>query len=233
MNEKLQIENLDFAIVRSSNRKTLGITVERDGMLTLHAPTDCSENLIEEFAREKLLWVYTKLTEKRFLQQSAHVREYVNGEGFYYLGRSYRLFIVESEVNIPALRLNRGQFLLRYDALAEAKKHFVHWYSSHAQTWLWERIHLYTERLNINVSSIRVQDLGYRWGSCSSNNIINFHWRTILLPPPSIDYVVVHELVHLRQPHHNEAFWTLLGRTLPDWQQRKRWLAENGAAYNI
>jgi predicted metal-dependent hydrolase len=233
MNETLQIENLQFAVVRTPSRKTLGITVERNGELTLRTPETCSETLMEQFAREKLLWVYTKLEEKQLLQQSFRQREYVNGEGFYYLGRSYRLMIVNSEVNTPMLRLHRGYFILQDAGLTVAKRHFIHWFLNHAKTWLWERTHLYTERLNVAVSSLNVRDLGYRWGSCGPNAAINFHWRTILLPPPIIDYILIHELAHLREPHHGKAFWTLLNRTLPDWPQRKRWLAENGASYNL
>ena len=145
----------------------------------------------------------------------------------------YRLFIVNSELPSPILRLYRGQFYLRADSLSEAKEHFIDWYISHAQICLLERTNLYTERLNVAIAGIKVQDLGYRWGSCSSTNMINFHWRSVLLPPPIIDYIIVHELAHLREPHHSEAFWSLISRTLPDWQYRKRWLAESGAAYNV
>lgn len=233
MNETLQIEELRFTVIRSTSRKTLGITVERDGALTLRAPVACSEDLIEQFAREKLLWVYTRLAEKRLLQRSSHHREYVNGEGFYYLGRSYRLFIIEADANTSLLRLYRGQFLLQIDGLPRAEQHFIGWYVSHAQTWLWGRVQMCIDRFNVSISDLKVRDLGYRWGSCSSNNTINFHWRTILLPPPIIDYVVVHELAHLREPLHTQTFWALISRIVPDWQQRRRWLAENGAAYNL
>lgn len=79
-------------------------------------------------------------------------------------------------------------------------------------------------------SGIYVQDLGYRWGSCGKGGRLNFHWRTILLPAPIIEYVVVHELVHLHEPHHTPAFWSLVERVLPDFEARKRWLAERGGA---
>jgi predicted metal-dependent hydrolase len=233
MSETLQIEELQFTIVRSENRKTLGITVERDGTLTLRVPGTCSEDSMELFAREKLLWVYSKLTEKQYLQRTSHQREYVNGEGFYYLGRSYRLFIVEDAASSPALRLHRGQFHLRAEGRPAARKHFIDWYISRAQIWLFDRAQAYADRLNVQIARVTVQDLGYRWGSCSANNAINFHWRSILLPPPMIDYIIVHELAHLREPHHSRTFWTLIERILPDWQSRKRWLAERGAAYNL
>lgn len=70
--------------------------------------------------------------------------------------------------------------------------------------------------------------LGYRWGSCGSRGALNFHWKTILLPPRIIDYILVHELVHIHEPHHTPAFWTRVERVLPDYAARKEWLAGNG-----
>lgn len=74
-----------------------------------------------------------------------------------------------------------------------------------------------------------VQELGYRWGSCGKGGRLFFHWRSILLPPRIADYVVVHELVHLREPHHSPGFWRAVERVLPDFALRKQWLAEHGA----
>lgn len=74
------------------------------------------------------------------------------------------------------------------------------------------------------------QDLGYRWGSCGKGGRLFFHFRTVLLPPPIIEYVVVHELVHLVEPHHNPAFWARVERAMPDFADRKQWLAEKGGA---
>lgn len=65
-------------------------------------------------------------------------------------------------------------------------------------------------------------------GSCGKGGRVYFHWQAILLPPRIVDYVVVHELVHLREPHHMPAFWRAVERILPDWEPRRRWLAEHG-----
>jgi predicted metal-dependent hydrolase len=77
---------------------------------------------------------------------------------------------------------------------------------------------------------VTVQDLGYRWGSCGKGGRLFFHWRTVLLPPPIIEYVVVHELVHLVEAHHTPAFWARVERAMPGYAARKLWLAERGSA---
>lgn len=72
-----------------------------------------------------------------------------------------------------------------------------------------------------------MQELGYRWGSCGEQ-ALNFHWRTLQLPPRIIDYVVLHELVHVLEPRHDSAFWQKVERAMPDYGARKEWLAEHG-----
>ena len=83
-------------------------------------------------------------------------------------------------------------------------------------------------RMGVKPTEIRVQDLGFRWGSCGKSGSVNFHWATLLFPPPVIDYVIVHELAHLVEPDHSKKFWNLVAKTLPEYEQRKAWLAERG-----
>lgn len=78
-----------------------------------------------------------------------------------------------------------------------------------------------------------MQDLGFRWGSCGRGGRLNFHWRSILLPPRIIEYVIVHELVHIHEPHHTTAFWTRVERAMPDFAARKQWLAEHAGRFEI
>jgi predicted metal-dependent hydrolase len=232
MSETLTIGALTFALRRSAQRKTLGLTIERDGTLTLSAPVACPEEVIERFARARATWVYTRLAEKELLARPQRQKEFVSGEGFAYLGRHYRLLLVAPDTgSVPALRLHNGRFCLRRDARDEARVHFIQWYSAHALPWLQARLPRFTTRLELSLPVLRVCDLGYRWGSCSEQGTLNFHWRTILLPPAIIEYIVVHELVHLHEPHHNGTFWQRLARVLPDYEARKGWLAEQGGSY--
>jgi hypothetical protein len=77
---------------------------------------------------------------------------------------------------------------------------------------------------------LKVQELGYRWGSCGSASL-NFHWRALQLPTRAIDYVVVHELVHIVEPRHDQVFWSRVERAMPDYESRKAWLAEHGGEF--
>ena len=82
--------------------------------------------------------------------------------------------------------------------------------------------------LKVQPAGLKVQDLGYRWGSCGKGEMRYFHWKTILLPARIAEYVVVHELVHLHEPNHSAEFWRRLERAMPDYEECKQWLAEHG-----
>lgn len=105
--------------------------------------------------------------------------------------------------------------------------------SEHAAPWLTRRVAGWAPRMGVEPKCVEVRDLGFRWGSCGQAGRVNFHWATILLPPSVIDYVIVHELAHLIEPHHTPEFWKRVGRALPEYDQRKGWLAEHGGRHVV
>jgi hypothetical protein len=212
---QLAVDDLTLEVRESSRRKTLEITVDRDGELVIAAPRGTDERLLRDFVLEKRLWIYQKLAEKAERRRRLPRKEYVNGEGFLYLGRSYRLKRVAQEQQDAPLKLVAGRFQLREDALGDAREHFVRWYSARASDWLTARVKEHARRMGVEPAGVKVQDLGYRWGSCGKGNRVYFHWKTILLPRHIAEYVVVHELVHLHEPHHTPAFWRRLERAMP------------------
>ncbi|MCI0337397.1 MAG: M48 family metallopeptidase [Acidobacteria bacterium] len=218
MSETIKLDGLVFEVRRSLRRKTLGLTVNRTSELVLHAPDDVPTDELERWTRGKLLWVHRKLLLKDEATPKVHSPEYVNGESFSYLGRWYRLSLV-NEQSEP-LRFDGTRFILRRDAVA-AESHFRAWYISTGSKWLKNRVTILSRRVNYEPSRIEVRDLGYRWGSCGKNGVLFFNWKLLQLPVRVIDYVILHELVHLIEAHHQPAFWQALERALPDWQARK------------
>lgn len=225
--DALQVDDLRLTVRHSTRRRTMQITVERDGALVLSTPPDVESSVLRAFVRDKRLWIYTRLAERDRLQRDVPRKEFVDGEGFLYLGRSHRLKCVETQD--VALKLAAGRFQLSAAALGEARSHFIHWYGAHAKAWLTQRVDAFRSRLDVAPAGVKVQDLGYRWGSCGKGNWLYFHWKTILLPPRIAEYVVVHEMTHLHEAHHTPAFWLRVERAMPDYAQRKTWLAEHGA----
>jgi len=222
----IAIDDLEFELRGSDQRRSLQVTVDRDGELILFAPANCERAELVDFVREKRFWIYRKLAEKELLRHPVSVREYVSGEGFPYLGRNYRLSLVGDQ-SVP-LKLEDGRFKMLRSAVPEGRQHMVRWYEGHAHRWLTERVGRFGDRVGIDVPGVAVRDLGYRWGSCGKGGNLYFHWRTILLPPRIVEYVVVHELAHLQEAHHTPDFWLRVERAMPDFAGRKQWLAERG-----
>lgn len=222
----LQVDELEFEVRLSDRRKTLQVTVDRGGELVLAAPTGVDATKLRDFVRSKRYWIYKKLAEKEQLQRPIPRKEYVDGEGFLYLGRSYRLKLVDDQKE--PLKMANGRFLLRRDLADQGRKHFIRWYSRRGRDWLTAKVNEYCLRMEVDPAGVKVQDLGYRWGSCGKGNWLYFNWKTMLLPRTIAEYIVVHELVHLRHPHHTARFWLQLECFLPDYETRKLWLARNG-----
>ena len=177
----LTVGDLSFELKPSNRRRTLQSTVDRRGDLVLSAPPGVEESRLRKFVLEKRFWIYTKLAEKGRLQKTVPTKTFVDGEGFLYLGRSYRLRLAD-EQDVP-LKLLNGRFILRRDLVDNARAHLVQWYVTRAKIWLWGKIQDYVARMQVKPVGLKVQDLGYRWGSCGKGDWLYFHWKTILLPP--------------------------------------------------
>jgi predicted metal-dependent hydrolase len=215
--QTLIYNDLTFEIRPSPRRRTLEIVVDRDGSLVLATPQDVPQDTLEQFVEDNLLWLYTKLAEKERQARSVAPRQYVTGEGFYYLGRSYRLKIVNAAATTrqPPLRLYRSRFELRHDAIPHAPEHFVHWYTLHLRPILDRQLAALTDRI----------------GAVPRH--LYFHWRVAMLPDRMIEYLVAHELVHLLERYHAPAFWDRLARVIPDYADRRQWLADEGGKYDL
>lgn len=223
---RLEIDGLSFEVHRSDRRKTMQITVERSGELSIVAPSKAASEQLVDFVEEKLLWIHTKIEEKSRLQQRAPIKLFVEGEGFLYLGKSYRLRLIDNQ--LVDLSLKNGRFCLRKNSVHRGREIFVAWYTRLAQQWFEKQVLEHAYRMGVVVKEVKVQDLGFRWGSFGVGGRFSFHWKAILLPPRIAQYVVVHELAHAHHSDHSARFWNRVEQYLPDWRWRKDWLAENG-----
>jgi predicted metal-dependent hydrolase len=219
MSERLEVGGLSFEVRRSTRRKTLGLTVDRGGELVLHCPESTDADDLTRWTRSKLLWVHRKLAHKEEMASKVREPEFVTGESFSYLGRSYRLIIVPEQPT--PLRFDGHRFALQRDARASATDHFRHWYVDTGRKWLTQRVASLTRKVSASPTRIDVRDLGFRWGSCGKSGVVYFNWRLLQLPVRLIDYVVTHELAHLVEPHHGPNFWRVLDHSLPDWRDRQ------------
>lgn len=231
-----QVRDIEYILLPGSNRKTTDIVIERDGVITVRPPADYSPEMVDAVVESKRMWIYRNLAEWKDLNASMVAREWVNGETFLYLGRAYRLSIVSDQE--PNLLLKEGRFclnrrLLEKSSLVQAKQAFVQYFTEKGTERFSQRVAYFAPKVGVKTQGIKVKDMGFRWASCGVNGILNFHWRCMMAPVKIIDYIVVHELCHMHQPNHSDAFWNEIDKVLPDYRERKEWLRKYGATLDI
>jgi predicted metal-dependent hydrolase len=155
-------------------------------------------------------------------------KAFVTGELFPYLGEQYPLEVTLSTGCRDPLVLSYGIFVLRYDKSDIARDVFVNWYKKRAREELAGRVAHYGIRFNLPVTGVTITSAMSRLGSCSTKNKVSLTWRLILAPYPVIDYVVLHELAHIKEKNHSRRFWSLLETMMPDYRQQRLWLKRNG-----
>jgi predicted metal-dependent hydrolase len=226
---QITIGDLAFAVRESECRRTVGITVDRDGSLLLHAPSGIGADALAAWAWSKRGWVFRKLAEKHLLLSVGPGKEFVTGEGFDYLGRHYRLQLTDDSPGTN-VKLERGRLRMPRAAVddGDGGSAMIRWYRHCALAWLPRRIDPWATRMGLHPGRIDVRDLGYRWGSLGKNDRLNIHWAAMQLPVSLVDYVIVHELAHIGGPRHTAGFWATVERALPDYDQRRTRLASTG-----
>jgi predicted metal-dependent hydrolase len=213
-----------------TNRKTLSIYVEPDGSVTVRAPRNVDLDKINTIVNLKRPWIYRSIAELEELNRTKVHRSVANGEGYLYMGKSYRLKI-EKDLKNP-LSLSQGFFMLDESQTHKAKEHFVAFYKEKGKKHITERVSFFRKKLGVEPKSVRIMELGKRWASRSKKGV-NFHWKVMLAPMSVIDYIIVHELAHLRREGHRPQFWEIVESVIPNYAEKMNWLRENGANLDI
>ena len=216
-------EDLSIEVVRTKRRKTASIKVI-DGLVQAIVPDQLSDGRVEALIQKRTPWIRKKLREQSQIV-TPKPKEYVSGESFTYLGRNYRLKVhrgTDREVKLKGGYLEVG--LPKKPKDGEIRNALVEWYEGHALERLTEKTNRYAGIMGVAPNSISVRDYKSRWGSCSSRGEISYNWRIIIAPHHIVDYVVVHELCHLKHPNHSPTYWRFVKREIPDFDRCRQWL---------
>ena len=229
--EALAVDGLVFAVRWSRRRRTIGISVAREGGLRVLAPAGVSARKLESAVRDKLPWVRRKLAEFDALGPPPPRLLLVDGERLPYLGRTYRLALVDAGApGGEPFALRRGRFQLARGLDGEARAAVVRWYTRRARARLEARVAHYAPLVGAAPAAVVARDLGTRrWGVCDGRTrVVTFHWELVLQASEIVDYVVVHELAHLLEPNHGPRFWLRVEAVMPDWKRRRARLSRRG-----
>jgi hypothetical protein len=201
---------VSYTLKRSARRRSIGLRIDGQG-LTVSMPHQTSERWLNEVLQDRADWVVEKLDglQARKLPE----QQWRDGESVPYLGELLTLRVVSSAVPVHQC----GAELLVYGNEVRVEKLVTFWYRRQATMLFAERVRHYAPMLNVSPASIKLSGAKTRWGSCTSRGVVRLNLQLIKLPQYLIDYVVVHELAHLREMNHSAAFWRVVASACPDY----------------
>lgn len=229
-----------YSVVRT-DRSTVGIVIEPDGSIIVKSPRNLENGKIHAAVNKKRKWIAQKIANfEKVKDPIPKFQEPVSGEKIRYKNKLYRLKMHLHDKKRPRLVLVQKTLhvYLNQDLNSDergvlVKKLLIKWYKEKAQKFLLQRVKRYTKFLKEKPNSVKVRDIKIRWGSCTKSGNLIFNWKIIMAPISAIDYVILHELCHLKEPNHTHKFWSLLESLLPTYERWKEWLHINGRTLDL
>ena len=235
----INAEPLNYRLRRSDRAKKTRIIVTHDHVEVV-APRDVPEQRIHAFVNAQRDWIDTarQRVADRVRQKPRHVpTHYVSGAHVPYQGRQLTLGIETQNIKTMHIHMPDPDHLIVHlpssmketDRQQPIKQALENWMKLQARQHAVTLIQRHAPAFDLQPRSVRIKTQKSRWGSCGPNNDINLNWLLMLAPPVIMEYVVVHELCHIRHKNHSKEFWQLVARHLPDYLQHRQWLKIHGA----
>ena len=225
---------ISYQITYSTKRKSLAIQVDENGV-TVVAPATTSIDQIESIVNQKATWILKKQADFNEINNYENPRKFLSGEKLPYLGRQYRLKVHQDIVEKATFTYHQGRFIAYVPNYLSGDDYrntlyplYKEWIIQRANSIAAERIKRFQQVFPYAPKKVIVKDQQQRWGSCTANDQVLLNWHIFLAPMSAIDYVIAHELAHLKVMDHSNAFWETLAMVYPEYQVSKEWLRLNG-----
>lgn len=235
--EIIKINNREVPLsIRKSGRArrmSLRFHIE-DGNFELVVP-----KLILKFEINRFLKKHSSWIEKQWLKLEKQIKKkpkpkYETGDKFYYLGEEVELIVRPTEKKRPIARIRENKMIVnlyhkisKEDGIKTVKKTLEVFYKSKAEEVIHDRLQYFNEYYKLKYNRVTMRNQKSRWGSCSIRKNLNFNWKLVMAPIEVLDYVVVHEMCHLKEMNHSVRFWKLVSEKMPDYKMYRKWLREN------
>jgi len=194
------------------------LSFDNEGNLVIKSPK-ASQYDIEQLLLKKSNWI--KRSRKKLLQKKGKALNFSQKAELYYRGESYPLRLIEQTKKGTTLTFNREIFLLYYHQYDEIlfQKHVDNFYKEEAKQFIPSLVEKWSEKMALSPTDIRFRKTKRQWGSCSGKNVLSFNTMMMKLPQDVIQYIIVHELAHIKHKHHQRSFWKLVEIYMPDYRQ--------------
>lgn len=218
---------------KSVRARHLRLQVDSEGKFTLVIPRFTGRQTIDVFLKNNQKWI-EKQWKKIKEQEELHPKpKYQNGDTFYYFGEALTLEVKPSDRKRPTIKIRGDKmFITLYRTISReegeraVKKTIEKFYRKKAEEIIHDRLRHFNKYYGFRYRRVTLRKQKSRWGSCSAAKNLNFNWRLIMAPIGVIDYVVVHELCHLKEMNHSRRFWALVEEIIPRHPKAKKWLRD-------
>ncbi|NCP86606.1 MAG: M48 family peptidase [Anaerolineae bacterium CG_4_9_14_3_um_filter_57_17] len=214
-----------------SQRKTVSLIIQRDGLLIVRAPLKMPEKTIREIVAKKEAWILKHQAAMK-AAPAPGTKPYHPGNSLPLLGKTVPLTIVPGR-QTTLTWVNDERLELTEAGLPHAAILIERWYRSRAKEYFTTRVTELAAQFQLTPSAIRITSARTRWGSCSGKNSLAFTWRLVMAPLAVVDYVILHELAHIEIKNHSAKFWAKVKSMLPNYTQRRQWLKEHGRELDL
>lgn len=216
------INNIAIEVTKKDIKHIHLSVMPPNGKVKISAPLTVTDDALNAFASSKLSWIKEQL-KKLDKQERESRREYITGESFFFLGRKYRISVIVDQSRNLEIKCDKVILTVKATDTLEQKEVFVkEWYRRELKSLLTEIIEKWSNKTNLHPSSWLIKDMKTKWGSCNlkTKNLL-FTLQLAKKPVECIEYVVLHELCHLKIEKHNQEFTELLDSYMPNWRERK------------
>ena len=221
---------IKYNVKRVTNRKTTQILVDKLGVQIISS-SDKTQKEIKDIVVKNSKWIYSKQIWAN--KQNDLKITFKQGTKLPYLGKNYLLKIKESKNE--GILLSKGTFIVKVNknTTKKVQEIFKNWLKLHAQGIIERKAITHAKKIGVKYEKIIIKDHKTRWGSVSKNKSLNINLSILCAPSKIIDYVIIHELCHLKIPDHSPKYWNLLYKMMPDYETHKEWLSVNWKLLNF
>ncbi len=218
-------QTVPYAVKRSSRAKHARLEVRVETRLTVVIPSSYNINDIPDLLRKKGQWILDKLAKYARGHPITKGKELKSEDFIPYLGRHLKVVTRHNHSKAVSVRLEKNRLLVSLDSRNGRLNLAVEWwYLQQAGKLIKKRADELCPRLGVVYNRLTVRGAKTRWGSCSQKGNLNFNWKLMMAPEPVIDYVIIHELAHLKEMNHSKNFWKLVAEHCPKWRNHRKWL---------
>jgi predicted metal-dependent hydrolase len=225
-------KTIEYSIIKSRRIKTSEIIVDADNV-SVRSPFHKPISEIHEIVRKKAGWILKKQLEYKNQNPEIMKPNFQDSSTLPYSGKNYALKIITNYQGSEQIEFEHGEFSIYIQGKSSKKKArllYEEWLTETAQSFLDKKIKEYSKELSVEPNQIKLKNLRSRWGSATKDGVINLSLNLLKAPTGVIDYMILHELCHLKIKGHSHRFWDLVHRFMPDYQEKIDWLKVNGSS---